>query len=161
MSDTSDPAPSPFDAYKRAKERTQEKPSGDATTIRDLKGDGGEGALLHIKTTATLREACEFLSERRIGLVLVCDAEGSLAGVLSERDVVRAIAEHGSDALRAACANFITRDVFTCTSTDLVVDVARTMSARRFRHLPIVDDGTLAGMVSATDIVDFFANQQN
>jgi len=127
--------------------------------IRDIKGEGqGDGTLLYISSTDNIKHACDFLAERRIGLVLVCDADGTLAGVLSERDVISAIAEHGAAALQTAVEIFITRDVFTCKSEDRVSDVAKVMSERRFRHVPIVDDGTLKGMVSATDIVNYFAH---
>ncbi len=144
---------------QKATEEASQIMSNADQTIRDMKGDDAAGQLLHIATTDNVKQACDFLAERRIGLVLVCDTDGTLAGVLSERDVIGAVAEYGSDALRMTVDNFITRDVFTCKSDDRITDVAKVMSERKFRHVPIVDDGTLKGMVSATDIVNYFAHQ--
>jgi|GEM_PF-719652 len=120
--------------------------------VADLKELGGHD-LLYIKQTTTILTAAQMLTENKIGLVLVVDDEGALAGVLSERDIVRAIATDGPSGLTRAVHSIITHDVVTCKSTDSIADVAQVMSARRFRHMPIVDDGVLRGMISATDIV--------
>lgn len=125
-------------------------------TVRDLKG-GGDPSLLYIQIGTTLLTASQYLTEHRIGLVLVVDGEGALAGVLSERDIVRAIGTQGPDILTKAVDDFVTEDVLTCRSNDKVADVARIMSQRKFRHMPIVDDGVLQGMISATDIVTHMA----
>ena len=86
-------------------------------------------------------------------------ADGGLAGVISERDVIRAIYEHGNDALNMPTDAFIVRDVHTCKNEDRAVDIAKVMAERRIRHVPIFDDGYLAGMVSATDIVKHYASK--
>lgn len=106
-------------------------------------------------------DAVRFLASRKIGLALVCDAEGSLVGVLSERDVIRSIAARGAQTLAMTVDPFITTDVVTCRSTDRVIDVAQMMSQRRIRHVPVVDDGILKGMISATDIVNFYAHSDD
>lgn len=124
--------------------------------IKDLKNFDG-GGLLYIATGDTVMQAIQFMAGQRVGLVLVCDAEGHLAGVLSERDIIRVIAGHGPDTLEMAVENFITTDVATCTTKDRIGDVATMMSERRIRHVPVVDDGVLKGMISATDMVHHLA----
>ena len=97
--------------------------------------------------------------QKNIDLVLIIDADGGLAGVISERDVIRAIYEHANDALNMPTDAFMVRDVHTFKNEDRAVDIAKVMAERRIRHVPIVDDGYLAGMVSATDIVKHYASK--
>ena len=99
------------------------------------------------------------MSELLIGLTLVIASDGALAGVISERDVVRALYEHGNHALNMPVDMFMARDVLTCSDQDKVEDVARLMAEKHIRHLPIVEDGYLAGMISATDLVRHFASK--
>jgi len=127
--------------------------------IKDIKGQAAT-EVLHVNAGRPLREAIDFLAVHRIGLSLVIDANGALAGVLSERDVIRAIAEHGADALKLPIDAFMMVDVYTCSSNDRVADIAAVMSARHFRHVPIVDDGYLMGMVSASDIVKYLGTRR-
>lgn len=101
-----------------------------------------------------LRQTIDFLAENKIGVALVLDSEGGLAGVISERDVVRAIYEHGGDALDYSTESFMSKQVVTCSSDDDVISVARTMSTHNFRHLPILEDGYLAGVISSRDVMD-------
>ncbi len=144
------PAPGGVDAAAIA--ATADAARAGNLRIRDIKG-GAADNVLHIPAGRPLREAINFLAENKIGLALVVDADGSLAGVLSERDVIRAISEHGSDALKLPTSAFMAADVFTCSSDDLVADIAGIMATRHFRHVPIVDDGYLMGMLSASDLV--------
>lgn len=129
----------------------------DDVRIRHIK-NGRPEALLHIRPGQMLRDAIDYLAQKKVGLALVVDAGGSLAGVISERDVIRAIYEHGGDALGMPIATFMIKDVFTCGADDRIVDVAKTMTERHFRHMPIVDEGYLAGMLSASDLVGYFAS---
>lgn len=128
----------------------------DATKISDIKADSSPD-VYHINTGWPLRQVIDYLASRKIGLVIVVGTDGALEGVISERDIIRAIYEHGGDALDVAVDAYMARDVYTCTSNDLARDVATVMAERKFRHAPIVDDGYLSGMVSATDLVRFFA----
>lgn len=139
---------------------TQEKRrrAYDDTTVNDVKGRNADG-IFHVKAGRPLREAVDYLAEKNIGLVLIIGADGGLAGVISERDVIRAIYEHGNDALNMPTDAFMVRDVHTCKNEDRAVDIAKVMAERRIRHVPIVDDGYLAGMVSATDIVKHYASK--
>ncbi|MEE8270159.1 MAG: CBS domain-containing protein [Alphaproteobacteria bacterium] len=102
---------------------------------------------------ATLADVAQVLSEKKIG-ALVASADGATVdGIVSERDIVRKIAEHGAAALNMSIGDAMTRDVVTCTRKDSLQDLMSTMSGRRIRHLPVVEDGQLCGMVSIGDVV--------
>lgn len=101
---------------------------------------------------ASLTEVVAVLSENRIGAVVVTEGD-AIRGILSERDVVRTIAHHGSAALRMRAGDCMTREVVTCAPEDTINSVMRTMTTGRFRHVPVVAGGRLAGIVSIGDIV--------
>jgi CBS domain-containing protein len=92
------------------------------------------------------------LAERRIGALVVLDGD-RIVGIVSERDVVARLHAVGAEVLSARVDELMTTDVLTCTSNDAVDAVAQTMSERRVRHMPVVDDGRLAGIVSIGDVV--------
>ncbi len=103
---------------------------------------------------ATLSEAARLLARRRIGALVVRDAQGGLAGILSERDVVRAVAEESVAALARPVSAYMTRDVATCGETDSIDDLMEMMTQGRFRHVPVLDrDERLVGIVSIGDVV--------
>lgn len=102
---------------------------------------------------ATLSEAARLLARRRIGALVVGDGRGGIAGILSERDIVRAIAEHSVGALGQTVGRHMTRAVSTCTESDSVDDLMETMTHCRFRHMPVVEDDRLCGIVSIGDVV--------
>jgi len=101
----------------------------------------------------TLHEAARMLAERRIGALLVTGADGALSGILSERDIVRAVAHNGAEALEHPISRHMTADVVTCEENELITDVMEEMTHGRFRHLPVLRDGQLAGMISIGDVV--------
>lgn len=103
-----------------------------------------------LPATATLAELLETLDDQKIGAVVVLDGE-DVAGIVSERDVVhhlRGGSDHG-----AALSDLMTTSVHTCTMGDDLTHLATTMTEGRFRHLPVVEDGKLAGIVSIGDVV--------
>ena len=102
---------------------------------------------------ATLLEAARLLARRHIGAAVVRSGEGSVAGILSERDIVRAIAEQSVAALGHSVARHMTRGVTTCSETDTVDDLMETMTHGRFRHVPVVESDKLCGIVSIGDVV--------
>jgi CBS domain-containing protein len=106
-----------------------------------------------ISGEAMLSEAARLLARRRIGAVIVRDGDGGVSGILSERDIVRAVSEHSVAALAHSVAMHMTRDVSTCSETDTVDDLMETMTCGRFRHMPVVEDGRLCGIVSIGDVV--------
>ena len=102
--------------------------------------------------TATVAELVATLSSYNVGAMPVVDG-GRLVGIVSERDVVRRLHSGGASLLNGRVADIMTSDVTTCAPGDLVVDLARVMTAGRFRHLPVVEDGELVGIVSIGDLV--------
>jgi CBS domain-containing protein len=105
-----------------------------------------------IQPHRTLAEAIAVLGERRIGAVVVTGADGTVLGILSERDIVRALVA-GADVLGHPVSRYMTADVVTCAPDMLIVDVMEEMTAGRFRHMPVVDAGHLSGIVSIGDVV--------
>ena len=101
----------------------------------------------------TVATATEVLKRENIGAVMVGGPDGALLGILSERDIVRAMPEHGPDIFKLTVEQLMTRDVVTCSSEDRVNDLMKKMTAGRFRHLPVVDDDSLTGIISIGDVV--------
>jgi CBS domain-containing protein len=106
-----------------------------------------------IDQSASVAEAVALLKERHIGALVVTGATAPLAGILSERDVVRALAERGAAILDERVSDLMTADVTTCAESTSVTDLMGLMTAKRIRHVPVVTDGQLAGMVSIGDVV--------
>jgi CBS domain-containing protein len=102
---------------------------------------------------ATLGDAVKTLGERRIGALVVTGADCRIVGILSERDIVRVLAEKGPQALGASIAEVMTRKVMTCSAPDTVSELMERMTEGKFRHLPVVEQGRLAGIVSIGDVV--------
>jgi len=103
----------------------------------------------------TLAEAARTLSQRRIGALVVSDSGTPVLGILSERDIVRALAAKGPSALEEPVSGYMTGQVVTCTSHTAINDLMETMTRGKFRHVPIVENGRLIGLVSIGDIVKF------
>lgn len=102
---------------------------------------------------ATLSEAACLLARRRIGALVVRDGDDPVAGILSERDIVSALAEKSVNALTQPVSAHMTRRVSTCCETDTVEELMELMTHRRFRHVPVVEDDRLVGIVSIGDVV--------
>jgi CBS domain-containing protein len=109
--------------------------------------------VITIEPTVTLSDAVKILADRRIGAVVVVGADRQVAGILSERDIVRALAQRGPGALQDAVEQVMTRRVVTCSESDTVAAIMERMTQGKFRHLPVVERGKLAGLVSIGDIV--------
>ncbi|QFR32564.1 CBS domain-containing protein [Ancylobacter sp. TS-1] len=101
----------------------------------------------------TLRAATELLADKRIGAIVVTDAERRVVGILSERDVVRVIGLDGPGRLDDPIASVMTSKVVTCDGNETVHQIMEHMTAGRFRHLPVVQDGRLVGIISIGDVV--------
>jgi CBS domain-containing protein len=106
----------------------------------------------------TLKEVIDLLASKGIGAVVVADASMSVLGILSERDVVRVIAQHGATALDDQVSRYMTPKVTTVTRNDTIDHVMQTMTEGRFRHVPVVEDGRLIGIVSIGDVVKRHVN---
>jgi CBS domain-containing protein len=121
--------------------------------VRHILHDKGRNVIA-IAESATLAEAARALAQNRIGAVLVFEKNGGLVGILSERDVVRAIADDGSLALGRGVGAYMTKNVITCTEGDTVEALMEMMTRGRFRHVPVLDDQRkLMGLISIGDVV--------
>jgi CBS domain-containing protein len=110
-------------------------------------------AVMTSPPTITLLEVARRLAQRRIGAMVVVDARGELVGIISERDIIRALSEVGADCLERPAAEVMTRHVVTCQETDTLDELMAMMTARRFRHLPVLTEGDLVGIISIGDVV--------
>jgi CBS domain-containing protein len=108
-----------------------------------------------IAPTATLAEATEILAARKIGALVVTGAGGRIIGIISERDMVRAFAQHGNAAFQLPLSEMMTRKVVTCSPTDTVSMLMEQMTAGKFRHLPVTDGDELVGIISIGDVVKY------
>lgn len=106
-----------------------------------------------IAPEATVADAAKKLAKLRIGALVVADATGAMLGIVSERDLVRVMAESGAASLNHSIASLMTTKVQTCTLTDQVAKVMQTMTNGRFRHMPVVDGGKMTGLISIGDVV--------
>jgi CBS domain-containing protein len=111
------------------------------------------GDTVSIEPTADLAAAAQLLSAHRIGAVVILGAGGRLGGILSERDIVRAISEHGAAALKLPVSQVMTRNVATCGEDDSIASIMERMTAGKFRHMPVLAKGELIGLVSIGDVV--------
>jgi CBS domain-containing protein len=106
-----------------------------------------------LEPSASLAAAARLLAEKRIGAIVILGADRRIVGILSERDIVQAIAERGADALGEPVSVAMTRTVSTCNEAETVSSIMERMSAGKFRHMPVADQGRLVGMVSIGDVV--------
>lgn len=104
--------------------------------------------------TETVERAVRLLAERRIGAVVIEDQWQKLAGIFSERDLVRLLAHDGPPALARPLAEVMTHNVITCRAADRTDDILRLMTINKVRHVPVMEDGHLAGIVSIGDLVN-------
>jgi CBS domain-containing protein len=115
---------------------------------------GKRGNVVTIEPTADLAAAAKLLAGRRIGAVVILGADQRIVGILSERDIVRALAEHGPAALNKPVSQVMTRDVQTCSEDDTIESLMGRMTTGKFRHIPVVQQGKLIGIVSIGDVVN-------
>ena len=101
----------------------------------------------------TVAQVVKVLAQNRIGAVPVINEEGQLIGIISERDIIRGMSEHADAVLTLAVDQLMTRDVKTCSSEDQLVDLMEVMTLQRIRHLPVIENGALHGIVSIGDVV--------
>ena len=120
--------------------------------VKHVLGEKGR-EVIGISADATLSEAARLLARKRIGAIVVRDASGALAGILSERDVVRAVAEESVSALARPVSAYMTRAVATCNELDSIQDLMEMMTIGRFRHVPVVENDEVTGMISIGDVV--------
>ena len=109
--------------------------------------------VVNVEPNATLSSVVALLAERRIGAVLILGVDRRIVGILSERDIVRALAERGAAALDDAVSRVMTRRVSTCTEGETISSIMERMTEGKVRHLPVVDQGRVVGIISIGDVV--------
>jgi CBS domain-containing protein len=110
-------------------------------------------SLVTIRPDATILEAARLLKHKNVGAVMVTDPNGRLIGILSERDIARAVASRAAELAGLEVRALMTRSVITCALDDRVNDLMRDMTRNRIRHLPVIDGEKLVGIVSIGDVV--------
>ena len=110
-------------------------------------------AVTTVSPSVTLLDVANKLAAKRIGAIVVVGARGEVAGIISERDIIRALSDGGSECLARPVLEIMTRQVVTCQETDTLDELMAMMTAKRFRHLPVVTDKALVGIISIGDVV--------
>ena len=121
-------------------------------TVRTILSTKGSNVVT-IEPTATLDSAVRTLAERKIGALVVLGPQQRVIGILSERDIVRVMAERGAEALTLPLAQVMTRKVQTCSQSDTIGAIMEQMTTGKFRHVPVVEEDRLVGIVSIGDVV--------
>lgn len=138
-------------AQEGSKSQTVSVSNANPTVADVLAGKNGD--VYSIGPDQTLRQAVELLRDKRIGSLVVTDESGGLVGILSERDIVRKLAETPGQTLPQSVKSVMTEKVETCTPSDSLVSVLKYMTAGRYRHMPVLDGDKLVGMVTIGDVV--------
>ena len=120
-------------------------------TVRSILDSKGH-QVLSVEPDAKLAAAVKILGEKKIGAVLVM-SQGRMEGILSERDIVRVLSERGAGVLEEPVSAVMTHKVVSCRESDTVAGIMEMMTMGKFRHLPVVEDGKVVGLISIGDIV--------
>ncbi|MEM6494137.1 MAG: CBS domain-containing protein [Pseudomonadota bacterium] len=146
---------------KKPKQVSQSIQTNLATTTPDVrqilkaKGD----LVLSVSRTDSVQTAICTLYEKRIGALIVLDEAGEIEGILSERDIVRRLADLGQDLAETRVEEIMTREVKTCSPEETLERVLHTMTQGRFRHMPVIDNEKLVGIVTIGDVVKHRLNK--
>ena len=120
--------------------------------VEQILNDKGR-EVVTLRAGISLKDAAILMDERKIGAVVALDEDDRIVGVLSERDIVRQVARHGASALEMPVGSAMTRAVVTVYAETAIDEALQTMTDRRIRHLPVLRDGRLAGVISIGDVV--------
>jgi CBS domain-containing protein len=121
--------------------------------VQQILGSKASGGVLSVKPTDSVSDAIKLLSEKRIGSVVVSANGESLDGILSERDVVRELGRRGAAVLAEPVSALMTAKIVTCNETDSADQILQMMTDGRFRHLPVMRNGKMIGLISIGDVV--------
>jgi CBS domain-containing protein len=113
------------------------------------------GSVISIEPTATLATAVQTLADNKIGALLVLGPDRRLVGILSERDIVRVLAQHGASVLEQPLAQVMTRKVVTCSQSETIGGIMERMTRGKFRHVPVLEQEQVVGVVSIGDVVKY------
>lgn len=120
-------------------------------SILKLKGR----AVSTVRPNSTLLEVSKKLASKKIGAIVVVGENGHVTGIISERDIIRAVSEHGTSALSLMVSEVMTRNVVSCQETSELDELMEMMTKGRFRHLPVIEDDALVGIISIGDVVKY------
>jgi CBS domain-containing protein len=123
-----------------------------AMNVKDILSQKGD-EVLTLEPTTTLATAMGILAQRRIGALVITGADRRIVGIISERDIVRVLAERGTGILESPVSETMTRKVVSCGQNETIAEIMGRMTAGKFRHVPVVEQGRLVGIVSIGDIV--------
>lgn len=121
--------------------------------VQQILSSKASDAVVTVKPGTLVRDAAQILADKRIGTVVVSAAGQTADGILSERDIVRELAAHGAGCLTRKVDDFMTTKLVTCTRADSADQVLQQMTDGRFRHMPVVEDGKLIGLITIGDVV--------
>ena len=121
--------------------------------VQQILGSKASGGVLSVKPTDSVSDAIKLLSEKRIGSVVVSANGESLDGILSERDVVRELGRRGAAVLAEPVSALMTAKIVTCNESDTADQILQMMTDGRFRHLPVMREGKMIGLISIGDVV--------
>jgi CBS domain-containing protein len=125
---------------------------GNAMNVTSILRQKGR-AVTTASPSTTLLEISNKLAAKRIGAIVIVGPGGEVSGIISERDIIRVLGTHAADCLTQPVSQVMTKQVVTCQETDTLDELMAMMTSRRFRHLPVVTDGALVGIVSIGDVV--------
>jgi CBS domain-containing protein len=121
--------------------------------VQQILMEKGDEGVVTVQPGSLVKDAAQILADRRIGTVVI-SANGKKAdGILSERDIVRELASRGAECMSSSVDDLMTRNLVTCTRSDDANDVLSKMTEGRFRHMPVVEDGVMVGLVTLGDVV--------
>ena len=132
--------------------------SKETATVRKILDTKGKDVFA-LRPQNTLHEAVVMLKEKRIGALLVKGADGKLLGILSERDIVRRLAETPGQTLPQRVEDIMTTSVEVCSPDDPLITVLRKMTEGRFRHMPVIENDNIAGIITIGDVVNYRLNE--
>lgn len=142
------------DANRTSSQTIETNMSAQADTVAQLLAQK-DSAVITVHPSDTLGDAVKLLRDKRIGALMVTNDEAELTGILSERDIVRKLAETPGQTLPQTVSDNMTKDVKTCTPEDTLVSVLRIMTEGKFRHMPVIDRGRLCGMITIGDVIQY------
>jgi CBS domain-containing protein len=115
--------------------------------------------IVTVNANDSIQDLARVLQEHHIGAVPVVDAGGGIVGMISERDLVRGLAEAGADIVNKTVRSLMTADVVACNSSDSLSDIKEMMTEGRFRHMPVIEEGNLVGIITIRDIVEHMVDE--
>ncbi len=121
--------------------------------VKDILAGKRATTIYSVSKSDRISSVAGLLSKHRIGVAMVREGDGPLEGILSERDIVRELGNRGSECLTETAADLMTTKITTCTPNSSVQEIMSKMTAGKFRHIPVMEDGALIGVISIGDVV--------